>query len=135
MATNDAISVFGSTGFIGSRFVDLCPRQTIEIPRESREPQSNDILYFISTVHNYNIFDDPYLDIDTNLNLLIEVLEKCKGKEDITFNFISSWFVYGKTNDLPAKESSCCNPKGFYSITKRAAEQLLVSYCETVNIN
>ena len=30
--------------------------------------------------------------------------------------------------------NSECNPKGFYSITKRAAEQLLISYCETFGI-
>jgi nucleoside-diphosphate-sugar epimerase len=47
--------------------------------------------------------------------------------------FISSGFVYG--NDiLDAKETDCCNPTGFYSITKRCAEQLLVSYCETFGI-
>ena len=51
------------------------------------------------------------------------------------FNFVSSWFVYGKTESLPATESSHCNPKGFYSITKRSAEQLLISYCETFGIN
>jgi nucleoside-diphosphate-sugar epimerase len=62
-------------------------------------------------------------------------LEECKNKEDIVFNFISSWFVYGKTNDLPAKEDSYCMPKGFYSITKRTAEQLIISYCETFGIN
>ena len=46
----------------------------------------------------------------------------------------SSWFVYGNT-PLPAKEDAYCDPKGFYSITKRAAEQILVSYCETFDIN
>ena len=52
----------------------------------------------------------------------------------MTFNFISSWFVYGNV-PLPAKETATCDPKGFYSITKRAAEQLLISYCETFGLN
>ena len=34
----------------------------------------------------------------------------------------------------PAKEDALCDPKGFYSITKRTAEQLLISYCETFGI-
>jgi nucleoside-diphosphate-sugar epimerase len=51
-----------------------------------------------------------------------------------TFNFVSSWFVYGDV-PLPAKETECCNPKGFYSISKRAAEQYLISYCETYGIH
>ena len=35
---------------------------------------------------------------------------------------------------MPAREDGVCNPKGFYSITKRAAEQLLISYCETTGM-
>ena len=50
--------------------------------------------------------------------------------KDFVFNFISSWFVYGDTK-LPAKESYQCKPKGFYSITKSTAEQLLISFCNT----
>jgi nucleoside-diphosphate-sugar epimerase len=93
-------------------------------------------LYFISTVDNYNVHTDPRLDINTNLLKLIDVLVECKNsKEPITFNFISSWFVYGKTNDLPAKETSLCNPTGFYSITKHAAEKLIASYCDTFGMN
>lgn len=126
------ISVFGSSGFIGKRFCDMYPEKAIVIPRNDYRPQSNQIVYFISTTDNYNILEDPYKDINTNLIKLMDVLNNCKDK-DIIFNFISSWFVYGDT-DLPAKETSYCNPKGFYSITKRCAEQLIISYCRTYNI-
>jgi nucleoside-diphosphate-sugar epimerase len=62
----------------------------------------------------------------------MEVLEHCKNTDTI-FNYISTGFVYG--NDiLDAKETDPCDPKGFYSITKRTAEQLLVSFCETFNV-
>ena len=128
------ISVFGSSGFIGGNFCKLYEPETLRIPREQRTPESQEVLYLISTIHNYNVFDDPHLDVDTNLSLLIDTLEECKG-QNVTFNFVSSWFVYGKTEDLPASENSPCNPRGFYSITKRAAEQLLISYCETFDIN
>ena len=130
------LSVYGATGFIGSEYLSLFQEESIIIPREQKAPETNNILYFISTIHNYNVFDDPHLDIETNLNLLISVLEECKKKyeNNFVFNFVSSWFVYGKTEDLPANENSECNPKGFYSITKRAAEQLLISYCETFGI-
>ena len=129
------INVFGGTGFIGSKFVDLYRDEVIVNDREDYESQSNNILYFISTVDNYNIWNNPQLDIETNLTLLIDVLEKCKKNKDTVFNFISSWFVYGKTKDLPAHEDTYCNPTGLYSITKRAAEQLLSSYCETFGLN
>ena len=126
------ISVFGGTGFIGGNFCSMYP-ESVKISREDRTPKTKQVLYFISTIHNYNVFDKPFLDIDTNLRVLIETLEECKEK-DVVFNFVSSWFVYGQTDTLPASERTHCNPKGFYSITKRAAEQMLISYCETFDI-
>jgi len=126
------ISVFGAKGFIGSAFCRKYKEQVIEIERDSVIPLSNEVLYLISTVDNYNIFNDSKIDIQTNLIHLMSVLDNCKDR-DITFTFISSWFVYG--NDyLPAFETDVCNPKGFYSITKHAAELMLESYCKTFNI-
>jgi len=127
------ISVFGGTGFIGSVFCDLYKQEVVEIPRNTRVPESNDVLYLISTTHNYNVLNDSFIDIDTNLRVLMETLDKCRDENIGVVNFISSWFVYGETQ-LPAHEGSHCNPKGFYSITKRCAEQLLVSYCKTFDI-
>lgn len=125
------ISLYGGSGFVGGEFqrmYDSC----IQIPHHEREPKSNKILYFISTVDNYNVHDNITLDVDTNLRVLCEVLDHCRSK-DIEFNFISSWFVYGKTS-LPAKENSLCDPTGFYSITKKCAEDLLISFCNTYGV-
>lgn len=125
----EKISVYGGKGFIGGSFCNLFSDQVIKIHREDREPKSKDILYFISTTTNYNVFEDLHVDIDTNLNLLMEVLQYCKN-EDIIFNFVSSGFVYG-LDVIDAKETDLPDPRGFYSITKRTAEQLLISFCET----
>ena len=126
------LSVFGGTGFIGGKFCQLYPDKVTLIPRDGRKPATKDVLYFISTTTNQSVFKDLHVDIDTNLTLLMDVLSNCRDK-DITFNFVSSCFVYG--NDvLDAKETDCCNPTGFYSITKRSAEQLLISYCKTFDI-
>lgn len=126
------IVVYGANGFIGSKFSEKynCYR----MGRNDIIPPvgTTKIIYFISTVDNYNIFTNPYIDIETNLIHLIRVLESCKNK-NIDFIFISSWFVYGNI-DGKAKEDSCCNPKGFYSITKRTAEQLIDFYCGTFDI-
>ena len=127
------ISVFGATGFIGSRYCSLYPDKIIKIGREDRIPKSKNILYFISTVDNYNIHTDITLDVETNLKVLCEVLDFCRDT-GIVFNFISSWFVYGETQ-LPAKEEYICYPTGFYSITKKAAEDLLISFCKTYKVN
>lgn len=129
------ISVYGSTGFIGSRFCELYSEDVLRIRRGFHCPKSKDLLFLISTTDNYNVFSDPRKDIMTNLVVLIDVLEQCKNfRQDATINFVSSWFVYGDT-ELPAKETSICNPKGFYSITKKCAEDLLISYCETFNMS
>lgn len=128
----DIVNIFGGNGYVGSNYVTAYP-SCIRNERNDYVPKTNNILYLISTIDNYNVFTNPHLDIDTNLTTLIKVLENISDKENTTFNFISSWFVYGDT-DLPAVETSQCNPKGFYSITKRCAEQLLISYCQTQNI-
>ena len=126
-------SVYGGAGFIGGSYCRLYPDDVVKIKRESREPETNEVLYFISTTSNYNVLESLHKDVDVNLTVMLEVLEHCKDK-DITFNYISSGFVYG--NDvIDAKEDDYCDPRGFYSITKRAAEMLLVSFCETFNVN
>lgn len=128
------LSIFGSTGFVGSRFTSRTTLfNPIPIKRNERATQSEELLYLISTTDNYNVLNDIYVDVETNIKILLETLEASKGKIK-TFNFISSWFVYGEC-PLPAIETSSCNPKGFYSITKLAAEQLLISYCKTFGIN
>lgn len=126
-------SVYGGTGFVGGKFCRLFFDEIILQQREDRIPRSKEILYFISTIDNYNIHTDITLDVETNLKVFCEVLDYCR-KDNITFNFISSWFVYGET-ELPAKEEYQCKPTGFYSITKKAAEDLLISFCKTYGCN
>lgn len=129
------ISVFGSNGFIGSKFCELYSDKVIKLERDDYKPKTNNILYLISTVDNYNIHNNLHIDIDTNLKVLMNVLENVPKNEDVVFNFVSSWFVYGQNNEIPFREDhSVCNPTGFYSITKHCAEQLLISFCQTFNI-
>lgn len=128
------ISIFGGTGYIGSNFckvLDEAGRQYEVVPRDQLKANSDHIVYLISTTDNYNVLDAPTKDIETNLLHMVRVLNENRSCKSITF--ISSWFVYGDTV-LPAKESSQCNPKGFYSITKKCAEDLLTSFCRTYGI-
>lgn len=127
-----SLQIFGGRGFVGSAFVAKNPGCNVKERHDHTVDKDRDALYMISTVTNYNVKTDPYIDINTNLILLMKVLNQFKYT-DRTFNFVSSWFVYGNTQ-MPATEESICNPTGFYSITKRCAEQLLVSFCETFNI-
>ena len=127
------LSVYGASGFVGGNFCRLFGDEVVRQEREERKPRTDEILYLISTVDNYNVHTNITLDVETNLKVLCEVLDYCRDG-NITFNFISSWFVYGETK-LPAKEEYYCMPTGFYSITKKAAEDLLISFCKTYGMN
>lgn len=139
MEVQNRISVYGGFGFVLGEFCTQFKDEVIRIAKVDDEPQSNRILYGISTTDNYNVFDDSTLDIETNLIKLMQVLDACHRKygKNFEFTFVSSWFVYGKSPSHashPINEESPCYPTGFYSITKRTAEQLLISYCETFGI-
>ena len=125
-------SVYGGTGFVGGNFCRLFSDNVILQQREERKPNTSEIIYFISTVDNYNVHTNITLDVETNLKVLCEVLDFCRDTNTV-FNFVSSWFVYGET-ELPAKEEYYCKPTGFYSITKKAAEDLLISFCRTYGV-
>jgi nucleoside-diphosphate-sugar epimerase len=134
-----SLTILGGKGFVGSEYVRQYYHHAIGNisrinERDDYNTYSPDVLYLISTVHNYNVFSDPHLDINTNLNILIKVLENWRKSGNCgVFNFVSSWSVYG--NQLPpVAETAPCDPKGFYIITKRCAEQLLMSYCETYEL-
>jgi dTDP-glucose 4,6-dehydratase len=122
------LSLYGSTGIIGTYFNGLFP--AISIPRPQLEPETKNVLYLISTTDNQTFREDCHIDIDTNLVQLMRRLEACRKANVNTFNFVSSWFVYGPDHVYP-DEQVICNPNGFYSITKHAAEKLVKEYCET----
>lgn len=113
----------------------MFPDDTVTEQRSVHTPSQTDVLYGVSTVSNYNVFTDPHLDIETNLAHLMDVLPRVEG----TFSFLSSWFAFGRgagyDRALPAREEDRCEPTGMYSITKRAAEQIIQSYCATVGVN
>lgn len=132
-------SVYGGFGFVLGEFCTQFKDEVIRIPKNHIIPETNRIIYGISTTDNYNVYDDPLLDIETNLVWFMQVLssahKKFKGK--LEFTLISTWFAYGSTpssKEHPYTEESYCDPKGFYSITARCREQLLISYCETFGI-
>ena len=126
-------SIFGA-GFVLGEYAKTYPNEVEIVARDEIIAPTDDILYGISTVHNYHPKDgNPFIDIETNLLHFMKVLD-ANINEGVVFNLVSTWFVYGKTSEIPAKETSPCNPTGFYSITSRTREQLLISFCETFNL-
>jgi nucleoside-diphosphate-sugar epimerase len=133
---NNNISIFGGNGFIGSNFIKSYAGKIDLVDKENPNPIYPEVVYTIGTTHNYNIFTEPTLDIETNLMKLINDLEVIRRSHSkFSINYLSSWFVYGKLNALPFNTSANCDPRGFYSITKLAAEKMLITYCETFDLN
>ena len=138
------LTILGGKGFVLGEYVNQFYHHAVGNivcvnSRDDYAVHSKDVLYGISTIHNFHVFTDPYLDINTNLVTLVKVLENWRARSDSkdgVFNFISSWLVYGQQTDPHGvPETAPCNPSGFYSITKRCAEQLLISYCTTYGLN
>lgn len=128
----EKVSIFGK-GFVLGKYADTYLDEVEIVPRDEITAPTKNILYGISTVHNYHPKEGrPFLDIETNLIHFMKVLDE-NINEEVVFNLISTWFVYGNT-ELPAKEISSCHPKGFYSVTALCREQLLASYCETFHL-
>ena len=88
------IDLFGGTGFVGSNFKKLYDEYTHVHDREDNLPIHDDVLYMISTTHNYHVFDNIHKDVDTN-QLLIKLktmflsLQFCNTFNNL-FRFVST---------------------------------------------
>jgi nucleoside-diphosphate-sugar epimerase len=125
----------------------MYPETTSPLERNDQYPYHSKCIYLISTTSN-NISDSNDINhhINTNLTILIDRLKACLDYNVKEFNFISSWFVYGPPTfststygnglvHIPVyRETDPCNPRGFYSITKYTAEQLVREFCESYGI-
>jgi nucleoside-diphosphate-sugar epimerase len=130
-----SVSLFGSTGFIGTAYANQSENQVDGVDRNNPDPLFTEIVYALGTTDNYNVFDNPRLDVESNILKLISDLELMRDKfGTFSINYLSSWFVYGDSSKPPFQESQHCEPKGFYSISKLSAEMFLRSYCETFGI-
>ncbi|HEY3196773.1 MAG TPA: NAD-dependent epimerase/dehydratase family protein [Nitrospirales bacterium] len=92
------------------------------------------IFHCASTVDNYNILTDPYLDVRTNCEGTIALLEACKASRP-KLVFVSTFFVYGNALSLPVDENSRCEPLGLYPATKLCAEQFCKVYGRLYDIH
>lgn len=98
-----------------------------------------DVIYHCaSTVDNYNVLSDPYIDAATNINGTIHLLELCKDlKKKPFFIFLSTFFVYGNVYDQTKKsinEGSKTDPLALYPATKLCAESAVKLYSKLYDI-
>jgi len=85
------------------------------------------IFHCASTTDNYNIQSNPFLDIEVNCNGTISLLESCrKYNPKARVVYLSTFFVNGNLDRLPATPDSPCKPLGLYPATRLAGEH----FCE-----
>lgn len=106
---------------------------------EKADLKGIDVIYHLaSTVDNYNVLTNPYLDVEININGTIRLLEICKDfarKPKIVF--LSTFFVYGNEYDrtqTPINETSRTEPLAIYPATKLCSESIIKLYSRLHNI-
>lgn len=92
-----------------------------------------DIIYHCaSTVDNYNVLTDPYIDVDTNIKGTIHLLELCKNlNKKPKIIYLSTFFIYGNEYDktkTPINEESKTDPLAIYPATKLCTESIIKLY-------
>lgn len=117
--------------------IKVIKKDLLDITSEDIDGQ--DVVYHCaSTVDNYNILTDPYIDIETNLRGTIKLLEGCKGltkKPKIVF--FSTFFVYGNEysrTKKPITEESKTEPLALYPATKLCTESVIKLYSRLYKI-
>ena len=98
-----------------------------------------DVIYHCaSTVDNYNILTDPFIDVETNVKGTLKLLEACKDLAiKPKFVYISTFFVYGNEYTRFKKavnEESKTDPLALYPATKLCAESIVKLYSRLYKI-
>ena len=123
MSKNTSYLITGGYGLIGSALANLLAGNIIILTRseknkhrltkdvktivkdllriEKTDLEGIDIVYHLaSTVDNYSVLTNPYLDVETNINGTIRLLEICKNlSRKPKIIFLSTFFVYGNEYD------------------------------------
>lgn len=106
---------------------------------EVNDIKNVDIIYHCaSTVDNYNVLTNPYIDVETNINGTLHLLELCKNlAKKPRIIYLSTFFVYGNEYDqakIPVNEKSRTDPLAIYPATKLCTEQIIKLYSRLYNI-
>ena len=80
-------------------------------------------------------FTDPVIDLRTNVEGTVNVLQLCLKYRVPRLLYASSMTVYGHTDVLPTPEEAPCKPISYYGITKYAAERYVHTTAERVDLD
>ena len=80
-------------------------------------------------------FTDPVIDLRTNVEGTVNVLQLCVRHRVPRLLYASSMTVYGAGEMLPTPESAPCAPISYYGITKYAGERYVHTTAERVDLD
>jgi UDP-glucose 4-epimerase len=80
-------------------------------------------------------FTDPVVDLQTNVQGTLNVLQLCVKYRVPRLLYASSMTVYGHTHMLPTPEMAPCQPISYYGITKYAAERYVRTTAERPDLD
>jgi UDP-glucose 4-epimerase len=80
-------------------------------------------------------FTDPVVDLRTNVEGTVNVLQLCLRHGVTRMLYASSMTVYGSTERLPTPESERCWPISYYGITKLAGERYVHTTADRVDLD
>ncbi|OGH30726.1 MAG: hypothetical protein A3B41_04940 [Candidatus Levybacteria bacterium RIFCSPLOWO2_01_FULL_37_26] len=106
---------------------------------ERSDIEEVDVIYHAaSTVDNYNVLTNPYIDVETNISSTIRLLELCKNlPKKPKIIYFSTFFVYGNEYDRthnPLNEESKTEPLAIYPATKLCTESIIKLYSRLYKI-
>jgi UDP-glucose 4-epimerase len=159
------ILVTGGAGFIGSHLVGRLIKEghhVVVIDNEAtgrRENVPGGALYFRGDVANIDelerafkndldavchiagqvsivrSFSNPLIDLRTNVQGTINILQLCLKYHVPRLLYASSMTVYSSTTPLPTTEEAPCQPISYYGITKYAAERYVQTTADRVDLD
>lgn len=80
-------------------------------------------------------FTNPLVDLRTNIEGTVNVLQLCLRHRIPRLLYASSMTVYGSSELLPTPETAPCQPISYYGITKYAAERYVHTTADRVDLD
>ncbi len=150
-----SILVFGGTGFIGKKTVELLMAQHHPVTVFTRTPPKdissahpnyvlgdlldidsiNDLSPFQTFINCAGAITDEQIMYQLHVESLLNMLNKIKDIPNCHWIQLSSVGVYGKPHQGIIKEDTTFAPIGEYEVTKAKADEIVQTFCKEHHIN